>query len=83
MQKVIIFTSYSGKGRLIIQAKRDDEDWVTLIPSLTDLSEYIFPSGFLCKRLRFRIMESSSNQTFSFDGLDVYFTAMGLVGIKE
>lgn len=79
MQKVIVFNNYSGQGRLIIQARADDKDWVTLIPSTKDPLEYIFPKNFLCRRVRFRILESSGGKPFAFEGLDIYFTATGLI----
>lgn len=78
MQKVYIFNTYAGKGRLIIQAKPDDGNWVTLKNSTQDPMEYMFPSNFKCRRLRYRILESSGGDPFAFEGLDQYFTAFGL-----
>lgn len=79
MQKVIVFNNYSGNGRLIVQAKADDQDWVTLNNTPKDTLEYFFPRGFLCRRVRFRILESSGGKPFAFEGLDAYFTATGLI----
>lgn len=79
LQKVIVFNDYSGNGRLIIQARGDDRDWITLNNSNKDPLEYIFPKGFLCRRVRFRILESSSGKPFAFEALDAYFTAVGLI----
>ena len=79
MQKVYVFNSYAGKGRLIVQAKLDDDDWLSLSPSSHDKLEYLFPKGSKGRRVRFRIMESSNGKPFAFEGLDIYFTATGLV----
>lgn len=78
LQKVILFTDFKGRG-LIIQAKLDDGDWITLRNTTKRPEEFIFPSGSLCKRVRFRLQESSSGDRFSFEGLDIYYTAQGLL----
>ena len=77
LQKVVVFTDYGGKA-LIVQAKCDDNDWITLGKITSTVNTLWFPSATKCQRVRFRLMESSSGDQFSFEGLDIYFTATGL-----
>ena len=82
IQKVIVYTDYAGRG-LKMMAKLDDKNWITLIPSSNQINqvqrEYLFPSGSLCNRVRFALVESSTGSQFSFEGLDIYLTAQGLL----
>jgi len=78
LQKVIVFTDYAGKG-VLVQASCDGGDWISLGRVNKEQTELIFPSGTKCQRVKFRIAESSSGDRFAFEGLDVYFTAQGLI----
>lgn len=78
LEKIIVFNNYAGKG-LIVQAKLDDNDWITLGRVDKVSTTLIFPSGSTCQRVRFRIQESSSGDRFSFEGFDIYFTPQGLI----
>lgn len=73
LERVVVFNDYAGKG-IVVQYKIDDEDWDTLGRVGDTANILVFPSGKSCKRVRFRILESSSGQPFSFEGLDIYFT---------
>ena len=79
IQKVNLFTDYSGKGGLVFQAKLDDNDWITLVEDDNSPGWYIFPSGSLCQRIAFRIIESSSGDRFAIEGFDIYFVPSGLI----
>ncbi len=78
IQKIFVFNDFAGKG-LTVQAKLDDNDWITLGRVNKTSTQLLFPSGSLCQRLRFRIQESSSSDTFTFEGLDIYYTPEGLI----
>lgn len=70
-QKVHIFVD--GVRAITVQYKLDDGDWKTLGKVKRTQSELIFPAGSRGKRIKFRILESSSGDRFSFEGFDVYF----------
>lgn len=76
-QKVYIFVD-SRKG-ITIQYKLDDGDWATLGRVSSAQSELVFPTSARGKRIRFRVLESSSGDKFTFEGFDVYYTLEGLV----
>lgn len=78
IEKVFVYNDYAGRG-LIVQAKADDNDWITLGRVDKVSTMLMFPSGFLCQRIRFRIQESSSGDGFAFEGLDIYFSPYGLI----
>jgi hypothetical protein len=75
-QKVHIYVD--GVRAITVQYKLDDGDWKTLGKIKRTQSELIFPSGSRGKRIKFRILESSSGDKFNFEGLDVFFTAEGV-----
>jgi hypothetical protein len=77
MQKIVVFTNYAGK-HITVQAKLDDNDWITLGRLKGSISELLFPSGSRCQRIKFRLFESSGSQRFAFEGLDIYFTPFGV-----
>jgi hypothetical protein len=79
MEKVCMFHDYSGKGRIKLQAKLDDKDWITLSPDPKFPDWFIFPAGSLCQRIRFKVTESSSGDRFVFEGLDIYYMPQGLI----
>jgi hypothetical protein len=71
-QKVHVFVD--GVRAITVQYKLDDGDWQTLGKVKNTQSELIFPAGQRGKRIKFRIIESSSGDRFSFEGLDIYFS---------
>lgn len=75
-QKVIIFTN--GIKSCTIQYKLDDNDWETLGKIKESQQELMFPTGSRGKRIKFRVLESSSADRFVFEGRDIYFVAEGL-----
>lgn len=78
LQKVIVYVSSGGKG-VTVQFKLDDNDWKTLGRVDKVQKELIFPYASHCQRVRFRILEKSSGDRFSFEGLDIYYTLQGLI----
>ncbi len=76
-QKVYIFVD-SNKG-ITVQYKLDDNDWQTLGRISKTQTELIFPTAARGKRIRFRFLESSSGDTFSIEGFDIYYILEGLV----
>jgi len=78
LQKIHIFVN-GGQGAITVQFKMDDEDWKTLGKVDKTQTELIFPAASRCNRVRFRILESSKGDRFSFEGFDIYFSAAGLI----
>ncbi|MCK9370274.1 hypothetical protein M0R04_10240 [Candidatus Dojkabacteria bacterium] len=76
-QKVIVFVN--GIKSCTIQFKLDDGDWKTLGKIKETQTELSFPSGSRGKRIKFRILESSSADRFVLEGLDIYCTPEGLI----
>lgn len=76
-QKVHVFVD--GVRAVTVQFKLDDGDWKTLGKVKNTQSELIFPAGARGKRIKFRIIESSSGDRFAFEGFDVYFNAETVV----
>ena len=74
-QKVIVLHN-RGAG-LTIQYKVDDGNWLTLGRVDQNNSELIFPYGTRGRRIKFRLFESSSTDTFELEGLDVHYTLEG------
>jgi hypothetical protein len=71
-----------GGKQVAIQYKLDEKDWVTLGRLTDSHSELLFPfspSSTRCRKIKFRITESSSGDRFYFEGFDIYFSAEGLV----
>ena len=77
LQKVYIFVD-SGEG-IQVQYKMDDRNWNTLGRVSKTQSELVFPTASRCNRVKFRISEASSGDTFSFEGLDIHFTQEGFI----
>lgn len=74
--KVIVFVN--GVKSCTIQFKLDDGDWKTLGKITQTQTELDFPAGCRGKRVKFRVLESSQSDGFTFEGLDVYFSPEGL-----
>ena len=76
-QKVHAYVN--GVKSMTLQYKTDDNDWKTLGKINKAQSELIFPAGVRGKRIKFRVLESSSADAFVFEGLDIYFIPEGLI----
>lgn len=76
--KLVVYTAMSGKG-ITVQFKVDDHDWKTLGRITSRQTTFNFPSGTRGQRIQFRIMEMSSTQSFSFEGLDLFYNTGGLI----
>ena len=75
-QKIHIFVN--GVRAISVQYKLDDGDWKTLGKVKKTQSELIFPAGSRGKRIKFRILESSSGDRYAFEGFDLYFSLENL-----
>jgi len=72
LHRIVVF---SDSGRQVyLQFKTDNNDWKTLGRINQEINELTFPSGTRCRKIKFRITESSSGDPFSFEGFDIYFT---------
>jgi hypothetical protein len=67
-----------GQG-VTIQARVDDGDWITLGKVDKEIKELNFPSGIRGKKIRFKITEISQTQTFSIEGLHLFYTVESLI----
>lgn len=76
-QKIHVFVD--GVRAITVQYKLDDGDWKSLGKVKKTQSELIFPAGARGKRIKFRILESSSGDRFAFEGFDLYFSIEGLI----
>lgn len=73
-------TVYADGGRqAVIQYKMDGKDWKSLGKLKNRFTELEFPAGSRCQYVKFRILESSSGDSFSFEGFDIYFQPDSLV----
>ena len=72
LQKIQIYVN-SGKG-VQVQFKLDDNNWKTLGKVDKTQTELIFPSATRCKRIKFRISETSSRERFAFEGMEIFYT---------
>jgi len=77
LKKLQVFAD--GGKQISIQYKTDDNNWKNLGRLKKTQTELEFPAYSKCRRVKFRIMESSSGDRFSFEGFDIYFTAEGLI----
>ena len=77
-QKIIVMVNPAGKG-ITFQFKIDNKNWQTLGKIDKEQKELIFPAGTRGQRIKFRVIEKSGGDTFSFEGFDIYYTLEGIV----
>lgn len=78
LQKIIVLVNPAGKG-ITFQYKLDDKGWQTLGRVDKEQKELIFPDASRCQRVKFRVIEKSGGDSFSFEGFDVFFTVEGTI----
>jgi hypothetical protein len=77
LQKLVIYAD-GGRG-VQIQFQLDDGKWKTLGRIKGEVTELIFPRASKCRQVRFRVLESSSADSFDFEAIDIYFTYETLI----
>lgn len=71
LQKLVVYCD-SGK-HVTIQYKMDDGNWKTLGRVKESITDLEFPAASRCRKVKFRISDSSGGDTFNFEGFDIYF----------
>jgi hypothetical protein len=77
LSKLVVYCD--GGRQVTIQYKLDDGDWKTLGRLSDSITTLVFPSSTQCRKVKFRVIESSSGDAFNFEGFDIYFKPGGLV----
>ena len=77
LKKLAVFCD--GGRHVTIQYKLDDDNWKTLGRLKESVTILEFPTATRCRKVKFRVLESSGGDPFSFEGFDIYFEPEGLI----